>query len=102
MDTLERFLLVATGDEMVGSLDSQTHGVQVRFTYTLQLIDTVGLVKSPEERSQRLDLRAGKIENVTIQQRLYSDRSAAIYDSLISFMFYGSSSSKTAAAAAGL
>ena len=29
MDTLERFLLVATGDEMVGSLDSQTHGVQV-------------------------------------------------------------------------
>lgn len=29
MDTLERFLLVATGDEMVGSLDSQRHEVQV-------------------------------------------------------------------------
>ena len=29
MDTLERFLLVATGDEMVGSLDSHSHEIQV-------------------------------------------------------------------------
>lgn len=45
MDTLERFLLVATGDEMVGSLDSQTHEIQVLVVHKVNFKHIYSIVR---------------------------------------------------------